>query len=187
MNSNYPIETRYSTLKKYQDNYENDLKIFLENHEDNIEIDFLEIDLFSHKNLLDHFLTKLPDYISIDDGTINQRNINSQRRIIAFIENKIALTNNQELTIVIPKVENTLKWQGTPLQFAELTKALILSGKLNPELSQKEVFKRMKQLFNVEDFNENDKLKDIRKKSKELTPLINTLEISLTNWIKNKD
>jgi hypothetical protein len=97
------------------------------------------------------------------------------------------LETNEATTSTEQSKDNTLNWQGTSLEFAELTKALIQSNKLNPELNQKELFKRMKQLFNVEEFNENDKLKDIRKRTKELTPLINILETSLTNWIKRKD
>ncbi|MNR54006.1 hypothetical protein D3C85_1741200 [compost metagenome] len=80
-----------------------------------------------------------------------------------------------------------MKWQGSQLEFAELTKALIQSNLINPELPEKERFARMKQFFNVADFSQSDKLKDIRKRSRDLTPLINTLETALTNWINSKD
>jgi len=186
MNKNFPIETRYSTLKRYQENYETDLKGFLESYEDNTEIDFLKNDLFSHKNLLNHYLTKIPEGIKIEESSNNQRNINSQRRIIEFIETKISIINNKEITTT-PAAENCLKWQGTQLEFAELTKALIQSNKLNNELTQSEIFNRLKLFFNVEEFKESEKLKDIRKRTNTLTPFINTLETSLTNWIKSKD
>jgi hypothetical protein len=45
----------------------------------------------------------------------------------------------------------------------------------------------MKQFFNVKDFDEKEKLKGIRARTKDLTPFINTIETSLNNWIKNKD
>ena len=105
-------------------------------------------------------------------------------KIISFLETKKAGhgTNNQ----MIMKVENTLNWQGSKLEFTELTKALILSKKLNAELTDKEIFKRLKTFLNIEEFNHNDKIKDIRSRTKDLTPFINILETSLTNDIKNK-
>jgi hypothetical protein len=83
--------------------------------------------------------------------------------------------------------DNTLHWQGTPLQFTELTKALIQSNLISPELFEKERFKRMREFFNLNTFDEGDKLKDIKKRSNTTTPLLNILETSLNNWIKNKD
>jgi len=97
----------------------------------------------------------------------------------------------------LPKVDNatksitsnetTLKWEGTPLQLTELTKALCESKMIGIGLTQKDVFERMRLFFEVDEFNENDKLKDIRKRTLTETPLINTLETSLRNWIKKKD
>jgi hypothetical protein len=80
-----------------------------------------------------------------------------------------------------------LKWRGTELHFTELTKALILSNYINGELTQKEIFQRLKGFFQIDDFNESDKLSDIRKRTKDKTPLINILENSLNSWITNKD
>lgn len=80
-----------------------------------------------------------------------------------------------------------LNWNGTELQLTELTKALIQSNLINKELTQKDIFKRLKMFFQIDDFNENDKLKDIRKRTKDKTRLINILETSLTTWITNKD
>jgi hypothetical protein len=82
---------------------------------------------------------------------------------------------------------NSLNWQGTPIQFTELTKALFETKLISPEITQKEFFKRMKQFFNVKDFDDKERLKGIRARSKDLTPFINILETSLNNWIKNKD
>lgn len=80
-----------------------------------------------------------------------------------------------------------LNWAGTELELSELIKALIIANKLNSELSQTEIFKRFRDFFNVSNFKESEKLNDIRKRSNTLTPFINTLEISLSNWIKAKD
>ena len=81
----------------------------------------------------------------------------------------------------------SLKWQGTELQLTELAKALKESNLLNPELSQKAIFERFKEFLQVENFNEADKLKEIRKRTKDKTPLLNILETSLNNWIHRKD
>jgi hypothetical protein len=80
---------------------------------------------------------------------------------------------------------NTLHWQGTPLQFTELAKALF-ETKLITTLTQKEFFKRMKLFFNVAEFDESDKIKEIVNRTNTPTPFINTLEISLNNYRNNQ-
>lgn len=105
-------------------------------------------------------------------------------KIISFLETKKSGIGTNSHPIM--KVENTLNWQGSELEFAELVKALIMSKKLNPEFLQNKIFERMKLFFNVKDFSESDKLKEIRNRTNTPTPLINVLEISLTIWIENK-
>lgn len=107
-------------------------------------------------------------------------------KIIEFLETKknenkmnIKQKNNNEI--------KTLNWQGTQLEFTELVKALIASNKLNTELTQKEVFNRLREFFNIVEFNENEKLNDIRKRTNTPTPFINILETSLNNWITRID
>lgn len=81
----------------------------------------------------------------------------------------------------------SLNWQGSEIQFSELSKALFETKLISPQLTQKEMFKRMKLLFNVKEFDDKEKLKGIRGRTKDLTPFINILETSLNNWIKHKD
>lgn len=81
----------------------------------------------------------------------------------------------------------TLQWQGSELQLTELIKALRESNQLNPELSQKEIFERFRWFMQVGNYNEADKLKEIRKRIKDKTPFLNILEIALNNWIHKKD
>lgn len=100
---------------------------------------------------------------------------------------KIKLDNIQRDTKQSQENRKVLEWKGTTLEFSELVKALQESKLISPELKQYELFELMKNAFNVEDFKESDKLKEIRNRTKTLTPLINTLEINLTNWIKKKD
>jgi hypothetical protein len=97
------------------------------------------------------------------------------------------LETNKATTSTEQSNYNTLNWQGTSLEFAELTKALIESGFIGKVKNEKEAFEKMKLFFNVPDFDKSDKLKQVRKRTKELTPVINTLETSLLNWIKRKD
>jgi hypothetical protein len=100
---------------------------------------------------------------------------------VAFLEkekdnlsnaNVFTLTNTQQTETIETTETNSLNWQGTTLEFAELVKALYESNKLNPELKQIEIFKRLKHLFNIDDFNENDKLKDIRRRTNTTPPPI---------------
>lgn len=109
-------------------------------------------------------------------------------KIIEFLTN----LQNQKANIPImpdlpPESNSKLNWAGTELELSELIKALIQAKKISPELTQTEIFKRFKDLLNVSNFDESDKLKDIRKRTNTLTPFINTLEITLSNWIKAKD
>jgi len=80
-----------------------------------------------------------------------------------------------------------LSWNGTNLQLTELIKSLIASHLLNHELSQKEIFKRFTDFLQVDKFDENDKIRDIRKRTHTKTPLLNLLEKSMTSYIINKD
>lgn len=115
-----------------------------------------------------------------------ERLTHTYSKILSFLnDKKTQLTTQPKQIETAP--ENSLNWQGTTLEFTELVKALFESNKLNPELKQIEIFKRLKQFFNIDEFNENDKLKDIRKRTNTTTPLINVLETSLNNWIKSKD
>lgn len=82
---------------------------------------------------------------------------------------------------------NSLNWQGSTLEFSEFSKALIESGLIGKVTNEKEVFEKMKDFFNVEDFDKSDKLKQVRNRTKTLTPVIQVLETALTNWIKRKD
>jgi hypothetical protein len=83
-------------------------------------------------------------------------------------------------------VVNTLNWQGTTLQFTELTKALFETKLISPELLQNEFFNRMKLFFNVDEFKESDKIKEIVNRTNTPTPLINILELSLNNYRNNQ-
>lgn len=105
-------------------------------------------------------------------------------RILEFIENKISET--EQMPIQLQPLQK-LNWQGTTLEFSEFSKAIIESGFIGKIKNEKEVFEKMKHFFSVEDFDKSDKLKQVRQRIKELTPVITVLETALTNWIKRKD
>lgn len=108
------------------------------------------------------------------------------KKILSFLNDKKEQLTKQPLQLNEQQTK-TLNWQGTPLQFTELIKALIKSNMISPELSEKERFERLRQFFNIDTFNENDKLKDIRKRTNTTTPFIHILETSLNNWINKND
>lgn len=189
MNKNYPIETRWNTLKMYQENYENDLKIFLESYEDNTEIDFLENDLFSHKEFLKYCLTKQIDFTKPDDIIINPRKTNSQKRIIEFIENKISTKTTISTTQKpVPAPENSLNWNGTQTEFIELVKALIENG--NIKGTQIEIITNLSNVFNIEIKHLNKLITDIKTRNNgSETLFLDKLQKSLFDYItleKNK-
>jgi hypothetical protein len=142
----------------------------------------------------DDVITKKTNW-NIDEAENKKQILRNYRNLYkpSEFENPLLTLYKQKLNYLsnfkTPKsdVEIKLSWQGTDLQFAELSKALKESNLVSPELSQKELFKRLKLVFNVNDFNESDKLKEVRKRTKDLTPTINILETGLINWINKND
>jgi hypothetical protein len=159
----------------YKNTYDERLNSFLIEFPDAGELDFCEYELEKKVNYISPHLLNLKIGFSI-----NKRN--------EFLnEKKIQLTTQTQQKQTLPHTENSLKWQGTNLEFTELVKALFEANKLNPDLTQTEIYKRLKLFFNIDEFNENDKLKDIRKRTNTKTPLLHVLETSLNNWITKKD
>ncbi len=157
----------------YNNTYSDRLATFLFDFPDANEVDFCDYEL--KKDLFyvsSEFLTEKMKF------SIKKRN--------DFLNHKKERLTTQPKQIVTA-LENSLNWQGQPIQFTELTKALFETKLISPEITQKEFFKRMKQFFNVKEFDDKEKLKGIRARSKDLTPFINVLETSLNNWIKSKD
>lgn len=122
--------------------------------------------------------------VTIENKIKYDNRYKSFNKILEFIENQISET--EQMPIQLHPLQQ-LNWQGTTLQFAEFSKALIESGFIGKIKNEKKVFDKMKQFFNVEDFNKSDKLSQVRYRTKDLTPVITVLEVALTNWIKHKD
>lgn len=192
------------TLNEYKEKYPFLLEKFLLEYADYDEVmfataeikefsagilDILEIETsneftlkFVHKNIQSE-LDKNRDLDFLESA--KKHNLSSFK-IIVFLESKISYLETEK-----PPTErapaNSLNWQGSTLEFSEFSKALIESGLIGKITNEKEVFEKMKHFFNVEDFDKSDKLKQVRNRTKTLTPVIQVLETSLTNWIKRKD
>jgi hypothetical protein len=194
----------YYNLTDYIENYNLRLNAFCDRIVDTDEIDFLENDLYQFNSYLEYSIEtekSIWNKITSDNSAellarrkdiINS--LRSYKKIVELIEKRIKegviLKNdsNSELAITPPTTkQNTLKWHGTHLQLSELVKPLYDLKLISPELTQKEVFNRLKMFFELADFKENEKLKDIRNRTNTTTPFINILENTLNNWIKNKD
>jgi hypothetical protein len=200
---------RFCKFKVYEKTYKERLSKFLEIHEDAEEIDFIEKELeafskpigseepfkysdikqktdltFTRKRTVSFLVqkAKIAGYNIIVTGDESDEALSYEKeKIKNMIESPLSESN-----IAINNIE-PLKWKGSELELTELSKALIELGLINPDLTQKEIFKRLRAFLQVDDFNENDKLKDIRKRTNTKTPLLNKLETSLNNWIHKKD
>jgi hypothetical protein len=157
----------------YCKTYSDRLTTFLFDFPDANEVDFC-----------DYELKKKTFYVSSEFLTEKIR-FSIKKRNDFLNDKKERLTTHPKQ--IVTELENSLNWQGSELHFTELIKALFETKLISPEITQKEFFKRMKQFFNVKDFDDKEKLKGIRARTKDLTPFINTIETSLNNWIKNKD
>lgn len=175
---------------------------------DNEKIEIIRIqklsneDFFEETVVLDKFKNKFKTAIEsgeLDKETVRNmyfnsfpRNNNSETTIPnSTIKKeefyKVKLQSIQRNLKQEKNIDKKLYWQGTTLEFSELVKALIESKLVSSQLSQKEIYELMRKVFNVEKFDEGQKNKEIRQRTKTSTILINKLETSLINWIKKND
>jgi hypothetical protein len=195
------------TLNEYKEKYPFLLEKFLLEYEDYDEVMFAAAEIkefsagildildikasnesilkFVHKNVQ----RELDKNRELDFLESAKKHNLSSFKIIVFLESKLSYLETEK-----PPTEratanslNSLNWQGSTLEFSEFSKALIESGLIGKVTNEKEVFEKMKDFFNVEDFDKSDKLKQVRNRTKTLTPVIQVLETALTNWIKRKD
>ena len=82
---------------------------------------------------------------------------------------------------------NTLDWYGSQLEFTELVQALYLSKKIGIGQDRKIVFEKLRNFFNIDSFNEADKIRDIKDRTKDNAKFINQLETSINSWSESKD
>ncbi|PRX42487.1 RteC domain-containing protein [Salegentibacter salegens] len=103
----------------------------------------------------------------------------SRDNVTSTIPGNIFLQDHQELGKI--RQENNIQWLGTPLELAELVKALIEAKKING-VSEKQVFLFFQQVLDLP-FDKREKLQSLRKRSTDLTPLLEEMEFHLKQWI----
>jgi hypothetical protein len=196
----------YCKFKTYERTYKDRLNNFKEKYEDADPVYFLQHELTEYlkpidfeqpfksldleqQKVLGFTRDKVVRFLVQQAKTIGYNitiNLDESEWTMSYEIEEIKSVNDS-LRLKANDTIKSLKWQGTELQLTELAKALKESNLLNPELSQKAIFERFKEFMQVENFNEADKLKEIRKRTKDKTPLLNILETSLNNWIHRKD
>ena len=199
----------YCKFKTYERAYKERLNNFKEKYEDADPVYFLQDELTEYlkpidfekpfksldleqQKVLSYTRDKVVRFLVEQAKTIGYNitiNVDESEWTMSYEIEEIKSVNDSLRLKANDTINNikSLKWQGTELQLTELAKALKESNLLNPELSQKAIFERFKEFMQVENFNEADKLKEIRKRTKDKTPLLNILETSLNNWIHRKD
>jgi len=160
----------YCKFKIYEKTYEERLNDFLETYEDAFPVHFLEDELkIFLKPIYENALYKrLDTKYKVDFSFTIDRCISylveEQARKIGY-----AITLERDIfnDIVSYKIENTksekesisinetstlqpLKWQGTPTELIELTKALIENETFKGQGTQKEIFIKIQNLFDFE-------------------------------------
>jgi hypothetical protein len=125
----YPIITKYGSLKTYKENYQKDLEVYLEEDEDNREIYYLEKDLLAHEEYLEHLQTKEIEIDEVNEQRVNEpiearetrkeiirarhelnyikneRKINRNKNIIKFIVERIRNIDNDNRTLATTKIQ----------------------------------------------------------------------------------
>ena len=115
----------------------------------------------------------------------NYKNITfSNKKKNLFISEKISEINQPKDSPIL----NNLKWQGTPTELIELTKALIENETFKGQGTQKEIFIKIQNLFDIE-LKTIDKtinsFDEVRSGGNE-TKFLDTLKVSLLNNINIK-
>ena len=103
----------------------------------------------------------------------------SRDNVKSKISRNIFLQDHQELEKI--RQENNIQWLGTPLELAESVKALIEAKKING-VSEKQVFLFFQQVLDLP-FDKREKLQSLKKRSTDLTPLLEQMEFHLKQWI----
>ncbi|MDT0684878.1 RteC domain-containing protein [Autumnicola psychrophila] len=149
------------------------------------EYDFIQ----AFHNKLEEFHTPEKDNIITEFFTFhNPLPKYSQQDTLDFKKSILSLDKHYKVNSILQERElknlqqqNKIQWMGTPLELAELIKALIEAKKINGG-SEKQVFDFLQLLFTLP-FDKREKLQSIRKRSTNLTPLLHELEFHLKQWI----
>jgi len=166
-------------------------------HPPNLLPDFGFIGVF-HQKLTETHITEKNSVITEFFTSHNPLSEYSAQDILDFKESILALDRRSRQSMLKSKIpkhlflqdhqllkefrqENKIQWQGTPLELAELLKALIEAKKITGA-SEKQVFLFFQQVLDLP-FDKREKLQSLRKRSTDLTPLLDEMAFHLKQWI----
>jgi hypothetical protein len=160
----------YCKFKIYEKTYEERLNIFLRTYEDAFPVHFLEDELkiFIKPINENAIYNRLESKYKVDFSFTIDRCIiyliEEQAKKIGYaitierdsfddiVSYKIEVAKNEKESISINETPTLqpLKWQGTPTELIELTKALIENETFKGQGTQKEIFIKIQNLFDIE-------------------------------------
>lgn len=83
---------------------------------------------------------------------------------------------------ILPQLPSKVKWEGEHIEFAELVKALIEAKKISGN-TEKAIFEDLCLILGIEDLKKDSRMSGLKKRTKDITPLLYELERKLNNWI----
>jgi hypothetical protein len=180
------------TFKQYTTNiYPTELKLFIERHEDNDELLFIDLQLDFIEADIDYIESREP-LVNSDDLQVycdmcetQEDFVRSLKKIKIFLkEQKQELEGKlkTEKPSKSQKAENSLNWNGTQTEFIELIKALIENG--NIKGTQTEIISKLSNVFNIEIKHPNKLITDIKiRNNGSETLFLDKLQKSLFDYI----
>ena len=112
------------------------------------------------------------------------KELSSIDQLLAFLENMKKPLEKDIPTS--PQLPSQIKWEGEHIEFAELVKALIEAKKISGT-TDKAIFEDLGSVLKIQGFYKDRRLKGLKKRVHETTPLLFELEQSLNRWIDNKN
>ena len=154
---NNGLHWEFCSFKVYKETYDSRKEEFLQTFYDADENDFLTDEHSKINELLSETISYIgeggypeeTDISLISDflNATNYKNIKfSNKKKNLFISEKISEINQPKDAPIL----NNLKWQGTPTELIELTKALIENETFKGQGTQKEIFIKIQNIFDIE-------------------------------------
>ena len=197
----------YCKFKTYERTYKDRLNNFIEKYEDAVPVYFLQDELKEYlkpidfqnpfkyldseqRNVLSYTRDRIVRFLVEQAKTIGYNITINVDEFELTMSYKIEDTKSEKESISINQTPTLqpLKWQGTPTELIELTKALIENETFKGQGTQKEVFSKIQNLFDIE-LKTIDKtinsFDEVRSGGNE-TKFLDALKVSLLNNINIK-
>jgi hypothetical protein len=159
----------YCKFKTYERTYKDRLNNFIEKYEDAVPVYFLQDELKEYlkpidfqnpfkyldseqRNVLSYTRDRIVRFLVEQAKTIGYNITINVDEFELTMSYKIEDTKSEKESISINQTPTLqpLKWQGTPTELIELTKALIENETFKGQGTQKEVFSKIQNLFDIE-------------------------------------